>query len=57
VDGRVILGSTSCKIDKSSARKVIGITQEEVFVIEELDEEKLINDLKRIKAKGTNFQQ
>ncbi len=38
--------------DKSSYRKVVGKTQENLFVIQELDEKKLKADLEKVKAKG-----
>ena len=38
--------------DKSAYRKVVGTTQENLFVIKELDEEKLKADLEQVKAKG-----
>jgi 5-oxoprolinase (ATP-hydrolysing) len=54
VEGRVILDRPDCRLDKSSFRSVVGTTQEKLFVVEELNEDKLKIDLKRIKDKGNN---
>jgi 5-oxoprolinase (ATP-hydrolysing) len=52
VDGRVILDRPDCRLDKKSFRKVVGTTEENLFVVRELDEEKLKSDLEKVKAKG-----
>jgi 5-oxoprolinase (ATP-hydrolysing) len=52
VDGRVILDRPDCSLDKTSFRKVVGTTEENLFVVRELDEEKLKSDLEKVKAKG-----
>ena len=55
VDGRVVLDRADCRLDKTSLRKVVGTTQEDLFVVRELDEEKLKADLEKIKAKGWKY--
>ena len=51
-EGRVILDRADCCLDKTSFRKVVGATRENVFVVQELNEEKLKRDLERIKENG-----
>ncbi len=52
VEGRVILDRTDCQLDKTSLRKVIGTTQENLYVLKELNEEKLKSDLEKVRSKG-----
>lgn len=52
VEGRVVLDRADCRLDKTSFRKVVGATNENVFVVQELNEEKLKEDLERIQQKG-----
>jgi len=52
VEGRVVLDRADCRLDKTSFRKVVGATNENVFVVQELNEEKLKQDLERVKQKG-----
>ena len=53
VVGRVILDRADCRLEKASFRSVVGATNEKLFVLQELNEEKLRNDLQRIKDKGS----
>ena len=52
VDESVFLDRKDCLIDKSKWRKVIGTTEEHLFVERELDEHTLIEDLKRLRNLG-----
>ena len=53
VVGRVILDRPDCRLEKASFRGVVGATNEKLFVLQELNEEKLRDDLQRIKDKGS----
>jgi hypothetical protein len=52
VVGRVVLDRADCRVDKTSFRKVVGTTREDLFVFEELDQVRLKSDLERVKNKG-----
>ena len=52
VDASLLLNRSDCELDKSKWRKVVGTTEEKLFVVKELNEEKLIEDLKRLRSLG-----
>ena len=52
VDESLFLDRSDCKLDKSKWRKVIGTTEETLFVERELNEAKLEADLKRLRSLG-----
>ena len=49
VVGRVILDRADCRLEKASFRSVVGATNDKLFVLQELNEEKLRDDLQRSK--------
>lgn len=50
---RVILDHTACQLSaKEKGRQVIATNGDKLWVVEELDEEHLTNELKRIQEKG-----
>ena len=52
VDESLFLDRPDCELDKSQWRKVVGTTEEQLFVEQELNVDKLEKDLKVLKAKG-----
>ena len=52
VDESLFLDRKDCEIDKSKWRRVVGTTEEELFVERELDEKTLVKDLKRLRSLG-----
>merc|ERR1712223_415235 len=52
VDERLFLDRSDCELDKGQWRKVVGTSEEQLFVERELNVDQLEKDLNALKAKG-----